>query len=164
MRPKERRETGQRDLFRPRLEQIARPRASLVRLGGAIDWSFLEQRFGAVYRTARPAAAGDPPDGGAVHPQAPARPLRRGAVRARVENPYFQFFCGEEFFQHRLAADRSSLTRWRGRMGEERLAALLQESLATATRTGAALHIGQTASISVRVGRGAKGSIAGGAG
>ena len=35
-----------------------------------------------------------------------------------IENPYFQFFCGEEFFQHRLPFDRSSLTRWRQRMGE----------------------------------------------
>ena len=34
-----------------------------------------------------------------------------------VENPYFQYFCGEEFFQHALVFDRSSLTRWRQRMG-----------------------------------------------
>jgi transposase, IS5 family len=54
-----------------------------------------------------------------------------------VENPYFQYFCGEEFFQHRLVFDRSSLTRWRNRMGEERLQALLQESLAAAAKTGA---------------------------
>ena len=54
-----------------------------------------------------------------------------------VENPYYQFFCGEEFFQHRLVFDRSSLTRWRNRMGEERLQALLQESLSVATRTEA---------------------------
>jgi len=54
-----------------------------------------------------------------------------------VENPYYQFFCGEEFFQHRLVFDRSSLTRWRQRMGEERLQALLQESLSVATRTEA---------------------------
>ena len=40
-----------------------------------------------------------------------------------VENPYYQFFCGEEFFQHRLVFDRSSLTRWRQRMGEEKLQA-----------------------------------------
>jgi transposase, IS5 family len=33
-----------------------------------------------------------------------------------VENPYYQYFCGEEFFQHRLVFDRSSLTRWRNRM------------------------------------------------
>jgi Transposase domain (DUF772) len=39
------------------------------------------------------------------------------------------YFCGEAFFQHRLVFDRSSMTRWRNRMGEERLQALLQESL-----------------------------------
>jgi len=54
-----------------------------------------------------------------------------------IENPYYQYFCGEEFFQHRLPLDRSSITNWRHRMGEERLQALLQESLAVATRTGA---------------------------
>ena len=41
-----------------------------------------------------------------------------------IENPYYQLFCGEEFFRHALVFDRSSLTRWRQRMGEERLAAL----------------------------------------
>src|SRR6516162_5302991 len=54
-----------------------------------------------------------------------------------VENPYFQYFCGEEFFQHALVFDRSSLTRWRQRMGQDKLKALLQESLAVATRTEA---------------------------
>jgi hypothetical protein len=54
-----------------------------------------------------------------------------------MENPYYQFFCGEEFFRHRLVFDRSSLTRWRSRMGEERLQALLQESLSVAARTKA---------------------------
>ena len=37
-----------------------------------------------------------------------------------------------------LTFDRSSLTRWRQRMGEEKLVALIQESLAMAARTGAA--------------------------
>jgi IS5 family transposase len=55
-----------------------------------------------------------------------------------VENPYFQYFCGEEFFQRKPPFDRSSLTRWRQRMGEERLVALIQESLSVATQTGAA--------------------------
>jgi IS5 family transposase len=44
-----------------------------------------------------------------------------------IENPYFQFFCGEEFFQHRLPFDRSSLTRWRQRMGDAKLRALIHE-------------------------------------
>jgi hypothetical protein len=44
----------------------------------------------------------------------------------------------EEFFQHKTSFDRSSLTRGRQRKGEEKLAGLIQESLATAARTGAA--------------------------
>ncbi|MGY4281522.1 hypothetical protein ACVWXO_000742 [Bradyrhizobium sp. LM2.7] len=53
-----------------------------------------------------------------------------------VENLYYQYFYGEEFFQHRLVLDRLSLTRWGNRMGEERLAALIQ-SLSVDTRTKA---------------------------
>ena len=51
--------------------------------------------------------------------------------------PTPQYLCGEEFFQHELPFDRSSMTRWRQRMGEERIAVLLQESLAVAVKTGA---------------------------
>src|SRR5262249_62354179 len=54
-----------------------------------------------------------------------------------MENPYFQYFCGEEFFQHALVFDRSSLTRWRQRMGEDKLKALLQEGLAVGSRADA---------------------------
>src|SRR5216684_4043105 len=54
-----------------------------------------------------------------------------------LENPYYQFFCGELSFCHQLPFDRSSLTHWRQRLGEEHLVALLQESLSVAHKTGA---------------------------
>jgi len=54
-----------------------------------------------------------------------------------VENPYYQYFCGELSFCHKLPFDRSSLTRWRQRLGEEQLLALIQESLSVAHKTGA---------------------------
>ena len=54
-----------------------------------------------------------------------------------LENPYYQFFCGELSFCHKLPFDRSSLTHWRQRLGEEQLVALLQESLSVAHKTGA---------------------------
>jgi IS5 family transposase len=57
MRPKERRESGQNDLFRARLDQIVDMLHPLVRLARAIDWRFLEARFGAVYSD----KAGHPP-------------------------------------------------------------------------------------------------------
>ena len=53
-----------------------------------------------------------------------------------LENPYYQFFCGELSFCHQLPFDRSSLTHWRQRLGEEQLVALLQESLSVAHKTG----------------------------
>ncbi len=139
MRPKERRESGQNDLFRARLEQIVDLGHPLAKLARAIDWRFLEQRFGAVYSDK------------AGHPPLPTRLMAGLAILKSmhdlsdealcerwVENPYFQLFCGEEFFRHKTPFDRSSLTRWRKRMGEEKLVALIQESLAVATRAGAA--------------------------
>ena len=138
MKPRERRETGQADLFRARLDQIISLEHALVRLGRAIDWRFLETRFGAVYSD----AAGQPPlptrlmAGLAILKH--TYDLSDEALCARwLENPYFQHFCGEEFFCHALPFDRSSLTRWRQRMGEARLQALLQESLAVAVKTRA---------------------------
>ena len=139
MRPKERREGGQVDLFRSRLDQILDLDHALVKLARSIDWSFLETKFGAVY------------DDDPGRPPLPTRLMAGLAILKSthnlsdemlcerwVENPYYQFFCGEEFFQHRLPLERSSLTRWRQRMGEDKLAALVQESLATAVRLKAA--------------------------
>jgi IS5 family transposase len=139
MRPKERRDSGQNDLFKARLDQIVDMGHPLARLAATIDWRFLEGRFGAVYSD----KPGQPP--------LPTRlmaglsilkhthDLSDEELCARwVENPYYQLFCGEEFFVHKPPFDRSSLTRWRQRMGEEKLIALIQESLNAATRTGAA--------------------------
>ena len=138
MRPRERRESGEQDLFRSRLDQVINMEHALAKLARTIDWSFLEEKFGAVYTD------------GPGQPPLPTRLMAGLAILKHtydlsdevlcerwVENPYYQFFCGEEFFQHRLVFDRSSLTRWRQRMGEERLQALLQESLSVATRTEA---------------------------
>ena len=139
MRPKERRDSGQSDFFKARLDQIVDLSHPLARLAATIDWRFLEERFGAVY-TDKP---GQPP--------LPTRLMAGLSILKHthnlsdeelcarwVENPYYQLFCGEEFFRHKLPFDRSSLTRWRKRMGEEKLVALIQESLSAATRTGAA--------------------------
>jgi IS5 family transposase len=49
MRPKKRRESGEQDLFRARLEQIIDLERALVKLAQVIDWRFLEEKFGAVY-------------------------------------------------------------------------------------------------------------------
>src|SRR3954447_20079913 len=112
MRPNERRQSGQSDLFRARLDQIVDLDHPVVKLAAAIDWRFLEEQFGAVYTD----APGRPP--------LPTRLMAGLAILKHmhdlsdevlcerwVENPYYQLFCGEEFFCHQLPFDRSSLTR-----------------------------------------------------
>jgi len=110
----------------------------VVKLARSVDWRFLEAKFGAVYTD------------GSGRPPLPTRLMAGLAILKHtfnlsdevlcelwLENPYYQYFCDEEFFQHELPFERSSISTWRKRMGEERLRALLQESLAVATRTGA---------------------------
>ena len=130
-----RRGSGQNDLFKARLDQIVDTDHALAKLGRVIDWRCLEERFGAVYSD----KAGHPPLPTRLSILKHMHNLSDEDLCKRwVENPYYQLFCGEEFFQHKLTFDRSSLTRWRQRMGEEKLVALIQESLAVATRAGAA--------------------------
>jgi len=132
------RDDRQKDLLRPALEAIIDLGHPLVRLAAQIDWSFLDGRFGSVCQP------------GPGQPGLPTRlvaglfilkhmhNLSDEVLCARwVENPYYQYFCGEESFCHKLPFDRSSLTRWRQRLGEEQLVALIQESLSVAHKTGA---------------------------
>jgi transposase, IS5 family len=49
MLPKERRASGQSDLFRSRLDQIIDMKHPLAKLAGYVDWAFLEKTFGAAY-------------------------------------------------------------------------------------------------------------------
>lgn len=137
MKPREPFDDGGEDLFRSRLDSIINPHHELVRLANAIEWSRFDGAFGERY-------------GDKGRPALPTRlmvglnilkymhGLSDPEVCARwVENPYYQFFCGEIFFQHEAPFDRSSMTRWRQRLGEDKLVDLIKESLATGMRTGA---------------------------
>src|SRR4051794_9211938 len=139
MRPPKRTETGQQDLLRSRLDQIISLKHPLVKLARAIDWGFLESRFGAAYS--------DMPG----RPPLPTRLMAGLAILKHMENlsdetlcarwlenPYYQLFCGEEFFPHEALFERTPPTRRRQRMGDEKAVALGQESLPLGARSGAA--------------------------
>jgi hypothetical protein len=71
------------------------------------------------------------------------------AVCARWErDPYMQYFCGEEYFQHAFPLERSGMTHFRRRVGEQSLETLLQETLAAAHR-GGALSVKATEAVAV---------------
>ena len=57
-------------------------------------------------------------------------------VASWVENPYWQYFCGAEYFAHEFPCDPTSLVKWRQRVGVGGSEKLLKESLAAAQREG----------------------------
>lgn len=100
----------------------------LVKLATALDWDYFEREF----------------DSAATEAGRPALPTRlmvglhylkamydesdESVVEKWTENPYWQYFCGEQFFQHQLPAHPTSLVKWRKRVGVEGVEKLLNKS------------------------------------
>ena len=135
MKPRSRTDAHQLNLFQAQFDQILNPDHPLMVLAGQIDWG----RFDVALEKCFSPEVG-----------APALPTRlmvgllylkhafnesdESLLERWVENPYWQYFCGFSTFQHQLPLHPTSLVKWRQRMGAERLAELLQETIALALR------------------------------
>ena len=128
----------QDDLFRARLVEMIDMRHELVKLTELIDWETFDREWVGFFpsHTGRPAT---PPRlvAGLLYLQHVFALSDEAVVARWAENPYWQHFCGETFFQHRLPIDPSSLTRWRNRIGEEGVEWLLTETIKAGKRAGA---------------------------
>ncbi len=47
-----------------------------------------------------------------------------------IENPYFQYFCGNKYFEHKIGLTSESLTNWRKPLGNEIFQQILVETIA----------------------------------
>lgn len=136
MRPKQQQKTRHDDLFRARLDQIINMKHELVILADRIGWAWLDEQLAECFSSeGRPAEPVRFMLGMFLLKHTYA--LSDEQVWERwVSDPYFQYFTGEEFFQHALPHERSGMSHWRKRIGD-RLDILLQESLRIAHDTGA---------------------------
>jgi transposase, IS5 family len=130
-------DSGQSDLYRSRLKSIIDLGHELVKLTHVVGWNGLESDLAPYYciDNGRP--------GGSVRLMAGLLLLKdmKGLSDEEVcavwrENPYFQYFCGEEFFQHRLPVEPPSLSIFRKRIGAEGMERLLQETIRMGLMTG----------------------------
>ena len=135
--PKERKPEKQRELFKHYLEDMIDMRHELVLLTHRIDWDATADFFARYYCPNN----GQP--GSPIRLQVGLQMLKHlsnlsdeDVVRRWVENPYWQYLCGEEEFQHRLPMDDGTMARFRQRIGEEGAAALLKMSIALGEATG----------------------------
>lgn len=112
-------QTAEGDLFRQELVNLINLRHPLVQLAQKIDWASCEQRFGGLYK----AGIGRP--GHPIRLMVGLQLLKHTSnlsdeevVAVWVENPYWQHFCGEQYFRHDLPIDPSLMTGFRKRIGE----------------------------------------------
>jgi IS5 family transposase len=139
MKPRQSQASNRQDnLFQARLDQQLNPQHPLFRLTPQIDWSYFEREFGALYAEEM------------GRPGAPTRLLvglhylkhayhesDESVVEKWIENPYWQYFCGYQYFQHELPCHPTLLVKWRRRIKAEGVEKMLREVLATAQHTGA---------------------------
>jgi len=135
MKPKAPQPSNQDDLFRSRLDQILSREHPLFVLANQTNWEFFDDNFGPLYAEKK----GRP--GKPTRLMVGLHYLKRAfngsdesVVAGLLENPYWQYFCGLEFFIHNLPVDPTSMTRWRKRIGPEDMEQLLSEPLKTAKR------------------------------
>lgn len=138
MKPKQsENESNQLELGRVRLATFLNMEHEFVRLSDAMDWDEFGRKFGEKFddRMGRPAL--------------PTRLMvgltylkylfdlsDEATVERFICDPYWQYFCGFEYFQHEAPCDSSSLTRWRKRLGDDGAEKLLTETLAVAHKLG----------------------------
>ena len=123
------------ELFQSHFDQLLNPVHELVLLANKIDWPGMDAAFVDTYC----------PDFGA-----PAKAIRlmvglhylkytfdesdESVVDRWVENPYWQYFCGYTHMQHECPIHPTSMTKWRNRVGADRLEKLLTETIDLAVR------------------------------
>lgn len=125
------------DLFRSRLDQLLDNKHPLFKLANSINWEYFENEFGPFY---------------VENKGRPGKPIRllvglhylkytynesdESVVERFLENPYWQYFCGFEYFQHEFPLDPTSLVKWRNRIGEDGMEKLFYQTLSTAQQLG----------------------------
>jgi len=129
----------QEDLFKNRLSNQLNPKHELLQLSKMIPWDSLCEEFEQIFDDKQVVGR-------------PATPVRlvigllllqhlhnlsdENVVRMWVENAYWQYFCGYDYLQWKLPIDSSSLTRWRKRLGPERVEKILSMTVEVAVDTG----------------------------
>ncbi len=120
----------QADLFRPELRKMINPSHSLVKLSEVVDWEQLDQTFGETFSPGKGRPAISTRLMIALHYFKYTFDLSdEDVLLGWVENPYWQYFSGMKYFEHKFPINPSSMTRWRKRIGENGAEELLKQTI-----------------------------------
>ena len=123
------------ELFQAHFNQILNPEHELIKLANQIDWS----RFEAAYADSYCEDFGAPAKAtrlmvGLHYLKYAFNESDESMVARWLENPYWQYFCGYTHMQYECPIHPTSMTKWRNRVGAERLEMLLKETIDLAVR------------------------------
>ena len=123
------------DLFKQPLVELINLGHPLVKLVDLIDWSVFEKEWAGFFpsSTGRPATA-PRMIAGLLYLQHTFSFSDEELIWTWIENPYWQHFCGELYFQHEPPIDPSSLSRWRKRIGEAGVEQMLVGTIEAAVK------------------------------
>ena len=121
--------TGQFSLYQTRLDTLVSMNHPLPILASELDWSAIESSLSGYFsHTGRPSVP--------VRSIVGMLMLKRmfnesdeSVVSRWVENPYWQHFTGEEYFQHEQPFDPSEFVHFRKRIGPEALETVLSATV-----------------------------------
>ena len=136
MKPRKNADFDQLQLFNAQFSQLLNPDHPLVHLADKIDWPRFETAFSPCFSSDNGAPAlATRLVVGLLYLKHAFNLSDEALVERWVENPYWQYFCGFKTMQHELPLHPTSLVKWRQRVGADRLAELLKETVAIALVT-----------------------------
>ncbi len=126
----------QGELYSVQLDFLCNETHPLFRLSQVIEWPEFDQAFGQLYSEGQGRPAKPTRLMVGLHYLKHAFDLSDEEVVAQwVENPYWQYFCGEEYFCHEFSIDPSLMTKWRNRLKSAGLEKLLESTIVAGLKT-----------------------------
>jgi len=109
----------QLNLFSVRLKDITNPKHSLILLADKIDWLGIEKDFEKYYSQEGRPSVPTRTMVGLLFLKSMFNESDETLIPRWVENPYWQSFCGEQYFRYDQPCDPSDLVHFRKRIQEE---------------------------------------------
>jgi IS5 family transposase len=124
-------------LFQTRIETIANPNHPLILLTNKINWKRFDENFSWTFSntTGRPGLTIRLLVGLLIlkYTYSLSDDL---LLEQYSENMYWQYFCGQPFYEYTKPCDTTTLVKWRQKIGEDGLEEILSETLSVAKEFG----------------------------
>lgn len=124
------------DLFETELKNIVNLGHRLCLLRDFIEWDELEKYFAQFFADTGNPAKSVQLMAGLFYLKGLHGITDEQLLSEWVENPYWQYFCGMQYFQHKPPIEASTLSNWRKRIGSKGVKRLLRELERTAVNIG----------------------------